>query len=261
MDQEDPRTLARRWREALADWDIPDVLAAAPAFADPGPTGFTTGVAAEALTESRDGTVLDVGVGAGAASLGLRGRVGEIIGVDESAAPLARFAEVADGAGMPARTVFGRWPDVAESVPVADVVICAHVLFGVPVIVPFVDALTRHARRRVVVEMCANHPATVLNPLWSALHGINRPEGPTAGEAIELIDGLGLAPRWHAWERPIEVDGTTWDQLIATMSALLSVGPERAPEVAAALRDLGATPDVPHLGGPTRGVVTIWWTG
>lgn len=260
MDQEDPGTLARRWREALADWEIPDVLAAAPAFIDSGPGRFSTGVAAEALAECRgDRTVLDVGVGAGAASLALRDRVSEIIGMDENTSMLTRFAGAAAAAGVAARTVLGRWPDAAESVPVADVVICAHVLFSAPDIVPFVEALTTHARSRVVVEVCANHPATILNPLWTALHGINRPEGPTAAEAIEIIDGLGLAPRWHAWERPVVVDGTDWNQLVAAMSERLSVGPERAPDVAAALRGLGATPDVPHLGGPTRGVVTIWW--
>jgi len=41
----------------------------------------------------------------------------------------------------------------------------------------------------------------------------------------------------------------------------LCLGPDRADDVAAAIRDLGVDPAVPTLGGTTRDTATIWWAG
>lgn len=306
--------LASQWRAALDEWRIPpEILAAAPEspwllptglFAGrarrqlDAPSGFSTEIAVEGLrpdnrherhqrgSDSRvPGTVLDVGVGAGAASLGLRGHITEIIGVDESERMLDTFTDIAADAGVAVRAVRGRWPDVASTTPVADVVVCHHVLYNVPDLLPFLESLTAHARSRVVVEITRDHPTALLNPLWKAIHGIDRPVRPTAVDAIALVDamldgrGLGHAVGedtsrrrhtvgdgasrrgWRAWERPITTDGTSWDELVASTAKRLCVGPDRAAEVEAALRDLGAGPDMPHIGGSLRQVVTIWWPG
>ncbi|HEY2794644.1 MAG TPA: methyltransferase domain-containing protein, partial [Micromonosporaceae bacterium] len=124
---------ARRWREQLASWAIPPEIRAA-AAASPwdlpvapfagrarrqltAPDGVSYQRALEVLPTG--GTVLDVGAGAGAASLALRERAGRIIAVDESPAMLDALRSIA---GSAVETIAGRWPDVAPQAPRADVV-------------------------------------------------------------------------------------------------------------------------------------------
>src|SRR5262249_53587807 len=103
----DRMTAASAWREALAFWAIPQpILDAAPES----PWGFPVELfasradastvmelspsnrrAREVLPEG--GSVLDVGCGAGAASLPLASRAGLLIGIDSSNDMLAAFAE------------------------------------------------------------------------------------------------------------------------------------------------------------------------
>ena len=262
-----------RWRAALGEWRIPpEILAGAAAapwtlpvkiFAGRArrqletPSGLSYEMALEALPPG--GSVLDVGAGAGAASLALRGVAGAITAVDESEAMLATFAELASAASVPADTVLGTWPVMAPAVEPADVVLCHHVVYNVADLVPFIDALTEHARCRVVVELTARHPAALLNPLWSGLHGIDRPTGPRAADAIDVIASTGVDPRWQVWQRPITQDGTDYAELVASTCRRLCLGPERMSDVEAALRDQGVRPDRPYLGDATRELVTIWW--
>src|SRR5947209_12604145 len=118
--------------------------------------------ALEALPEG--GSVLDVGVGGGASSLGLVPRAGLIVGVDPMEGMLASFEASAAAAGVPVRAVLGKWPDVADQVEPADVAVCHHAMYRVAEIEDFVTALTTHARRRVVVELSAHSPLAGLNP-------------------------------------------------------------------------------------------------
>jgi precorrin-6B methylase 2 len=179
------------WREALASWAIPDhILAAAdesPWLLPPElfarradaqierPTGGALARAAEALPPA--GTVLDVGAGAGAASLPLTAAA-RLIAVDERPDMLSELEVRAARRGLVTVAIVGRWPDVATQAPPADVVVSSHVLYNVPDIGPFLVALHEHARRRVVVEITARHPLTELNPLWRRFHDIERPERP-----------------------------------------------------------------------------------
>jgi SAM-dependent methyltransferase len=268
-------TPTRRWRSDLDDWRIPPNLLAATAaspwtlpaalFAGRArrqledPSGLSYEIAAAALPPG--GSVLDVGAGAGAAALALRGTAGWIAAVDEDPAMLAVFADLAATAAVPADTVAGRWPDVAATVAGADVVVCHNVLYNVPDLDTFVTALTDHAAERVVVEITAEHPAALLNPVWTAVHGIRRPTRPRADDAIDVITATGVRPQWRAWQRPITRDGTGYDELIATTCRRLCVGRDRAADVEAALLDLGVSRERPYLGPPMRDVVTIWWDG
>ena len=208
------------------------------------------------------GDVLDVGVGAGAASLALASWADSITGVDSDRDLLDSFVRLASELDVPVRAVSGTWPQVAPTVPQADVVVCHHVLYNVADLEPFVMALTSHARRRVVVEMTTRHPATPLNPLWLRFHGLDRPDGPTAADAIAVLVALGLDPAWERWQRPVTLDGTSYQELVASTCRRLCLPPERADEVAQALRDLGVDPvHAPYLGPATRDLVTIWWHG
>jgi SAM-dependent methyltransferase len=267
------RPAAERWRLALEAWAIPEeILAAAPESPWSFPTElFATraDAAVEHTTPSarraiealeRGGSVLDVGSGAGAASLPLAPTAGRITAVDTSPAMLDAFRERAARAGVAHEAIVASWPEVADDVAVADVVVCNHVLYNVANLDVFVSALTDHARARVVVELSPRHPASDLDRLWLRFHGLLRPTGPTADDAAAVIEEtLGVEPRRDDWTAPPR--GTlTREDMVAWIRRRLCLTADRDPEVAAAIADRLVEQDGRVSFGP-RPVVTLWWPG
>lgn len=268
---------ADRWRDDLAAWAIPDdILSAvtvspwtssATLFARRAdahlraPRGPSYECALEALPPG--GSVLDVGAGAGAAGLPLaEARGGSVIAVDLSADMLDEFAERAAAHGVRSRCVRGRWPEVAGPSCTADVAVCKDVVYNVPDLPAFFAALTAHARCRVVVELTERHPLAPLNPLWLRLHGLRRPERPVADDAYAIAAEMGLDPEARVWTRATHGPYGTFDDLVEVVRTRLCLPPERAPDVAAALRALGTDPDEPYLpGARERLAMTLWWPG
>jgi SAM-dependent methyltransferase len=265
--------LLQRWRDDLAAWSIPEPITAGctespwvlprEVFARRArkqrrrPVGLSYELAWQAL--ALPGTVLDVGAGAGAASLPLAARCTGLTAVDTDQRLLAELAGQAALDGLAVRTVHGRWPDASGLVEPADVVTCHHVLYNVADVQPFVTALTARARRLVVAEMTARHPLTELNELWWHFHRIRRPVGPTADDVLAILRAMGLRPRQQAWTRPATVEYASFDELVDVTRRRLCLPPQRAGEVAdalAALRD-----SRPDLGSSGRQLVTVSWSG
>jgi SAM-dependent methyltransferase len=259
---------ARRWREDLDSWAIPpEILAAAPETPWGCPTGLFSRSAEDAVaareapptpsrrraleTLPKGGSILDVGAGGGAASLPLCPPGAAVTAVDQSPGMLAAFAGLAGAQGVDHREVEGLWPTVAGEVGPADVVVCHHVLYNVGDLVPFVTALTDHARRRVVVEITDDHPQATLNPLWKRFHGNVRPTRPTAADAAAVLRDLGLEIEMEEFEAP-----PRWNHehdradVVAFARRRLCLPAERDPEVDAVLE-----PPAP------RRHVTLWWPG
>jgi Methyltransferase domain len=267
-------TALRLWQDRLAAWAIPPrILEAATespwtlppqVFARRAdryigePAGPSHARAAEALDPP--GSLLDVGAGAGAASLPLHDRVTALTAVDTSEEMLGQLIVRAERLGVPTRVVRGRWPDVAVRVPAADVVVCHHVFYNAPDLADFALALQRHARRRVVVELTGAHPMRALNPLWLRLHGVTRPAGPTAADAVAVLREAGIEPNGEAWRRPSGSEYGSFDELVEATRRRLCLPDERRPEVVEALLDLGVDPAHPmDLGSAGRELVTLWW--
>jgi 2-polyprenyl-3-methyl-5-hydroxy-6-metoxy-1,4-benzoquinol methylase len=263
----DPDRLAEAWARELRAWALPEhVLHAAeaspwrldPAWLRPREAeeerrwpSPAREVALEALGQG--GSVLDVGCGPGAASLALADRATEVIGLDESEEMLAAFAEHAERRGLRSRCVVGRWPEVASEVPSCDVVVCHHVLYNVARLVPFLEELTRHARRRVVVELTALHPRADLNPLFAALWGLERPTRPTAVDVVRIAEAMGLSPSALATDLPYRaLSADEPDRLERTRQALC-LPRRRTDELASLLARLRPT--------TTRPGVALWWEG
>jgi SAM-dependent methyltransferase len=258
---------ARRWREDLESWAIPpEILAAAPESPWGCPPRLFARAAEEAMA-ARDaaptpslrralealpdgGSVLDVGAGGGAASLPLCPPAAAVTAVDQSPEMLAKFAGLAEKQGVAHTEVEGLWPAVADRVGPADVVVCNHVVYNVADLVPFVTALTDHARRRVVLEFTAMHPQALLNPLWEHFHGLERPTRPTADDAVALLHDLGLEVGVEHFDGPLRWHEHHHGELVAFTRRRLCLPPERDPEVAALLPP--AVPQ-PH--------VAVWWDG
>lgn len=73
-----------------------------------------------------------------------------------------------------------------------DVVVCHHVLYNVPRLGPFAQALDEHAGRHVVIEITDRHAWSWMDDLWLRFHGLERPEGPTANDAEAALRELAL---------------------------------------------------------------------
>ena len=211
---------AEYWSRALAAWAIPEpILARAPQSPWGCDVGrFTQRAASAAQSPSpashhalavldSAASVLDVGCGAGAASVSLAPPATRLIGVDQSTGMLAAFARGARERSVEVATVEGAWPDVAPTTEVADVVVCHDVLHNVAEATPFIRALTDHARRRVVIVAPMNHPQAWLNPYWEDLHGLDRPTGPSADDLRAVIEDEGLTV-----EREMFTEPTWWRQ-------------------------------------------------
>lgn len=249
---------SQRWADQLAAWAIdPEILAAAPEspYGLP-PELFRAGGAAPSplLDLARDalpdgGSVLDVGCGAGAASLPLS--PGLLVAVDSQPSMLDALRAAAADAGVPVTAYEGTWPDVAPEVPVCDVVVCAHVAYNVPDLGEFATALHDHARRRVLLELSDRHPWVGMGPLWEHFHHQPRPDGPTAELAEAVLREHGIIPRAVRWTRPaVALDGPLRPAYVAFTRRRLCLPLEREPEVAALLDA--------HPPGARESVV-LWW--
>lgn len=262
-----------RWRSALAEWAIPpDILAGAPAspwqlgtrqFAaradvamrDESPTPSRRR-ALEALPER--GTVLDIGCGAGAASLPLLGRASRLIAVDGDPAMLEELRARVP-AGIDLITIAGAWPDVAGSADRADVAVCHHVAYNIPDLDVAVQRMSEKAGARVVLELTAVHPRTTQSFLWFIFHGIERPAGPTADDAVDVIRECGFAAQAERWEgRHLLLASDELADLVAAARRYLCLGEDRDPEIMSAME--------PHLvrrdglvGFAPLPLVTVWW--
>jgi len=267
-----------RWRTQLGARAIPPpILAAAPeppwgfpavlfrtraARAGAGGESPTTARARAALPEG--GVVLDVGCGGGATSLPLADRAGTLVGVDVQPDMPEVFKTAGEARGVVAETLLGTWPEVAEQAPVADVVVCGHVLYNVPLLEPFVTTLSAHATRRVVLELTETHPLVWMHDLWRRFHGVSFPDGPTADDAEDALVELGVAVRRD--ERPAS-DGTERsgfdrrEDAVALVRRRLCLPASRDDEVAEALGERLQRDDGLWSAGPVPGqrVVTLWW--
>jgi SAM-dependent methyltransferase len=253
-----------RWGEMLSRWAIPDeIMSAAPEppyFFDP---AVFAAAADEAIARADDtpsdaaardalpagGTVLDVGCGAGAASLRLA--PGRLMGVDPSAPLLDLFAGRARRLGIDASVVLGTWPETALQTPAADVVVCHHVFYNVADLSSFAAALNGHARKRVVIELTADHPMAFMTPYWKALYGLERPDRPVADDAVAVLEELGFSLHRDQWSRRYQMTGESGNRPVESLARRLCLPAFRHDELRRLLAD--APPVM------TRDVVTLWW--
>jgi SAM-dependent methyltransferase len=265
----------QEWGRWLGAWAIPDdILAGAPES----PWGFVAepfihraeragefppSISAHRALEvlSPGGTVLDVGSGAGAASLALAPPAGRITAVDPSEEMLAVVRRLADERGVAAKTITGAWPDVAGLTDPADVVVCHHVLYNIPELEPFIRALNAKALRRVVIEITGRHPTAWMSDLWLRFHGLRRPDRPTADDAEQSLRELGIDVRREEGLPPEDPNGfSRREDEVAFIRKRLCLRSDQDDELIEALGDRlqrrnglwNAYPD-------QQAIVTLWW--
>ncbi len=252
---------AKQWASELAGWEVPaHILASAPQrpfvfpsemFAAPPAGKFPLSRSGERAAEALGGggTVLDVGCGGGAAGFALVPPATALIGTDRQADMTAAFASTAAERGIPCETVTGSWPEIAGSVPIADVVVSNNVLYNVSDLAAFAGAAHSHARRRVVFEITADHPQTNRASMWKHFWGIDRPSGPTAFLAAEVLEHAGFEVQVEE-SRATERDAERAAPVAAAFwTRQLCLPADREPEVA----EFAKTTSF-----PTERVI-IWW--
>lgn len=267
---------AARWRHMLEEWALPDELLAG---APESPYGWspelwkrraqiareqgnqTPTVEAVRALLPEHGSLLDVGAGTGRASLLFAGEGIRVTGVEQNPELSTQFQRHAAEEGVAVAAVEGAWPEVAGSVGIHDVAVCAHVVYDVQDIEPFLSELAAHARIGVVVELTPNHPWSGLAPYYFALHGLTRPAGPTYRDFVDLvIEACDEEPEVEVWTRSGQVWFESRDEILDHYQKRLLLSADRRGE----LRDLLSAEieeDGPRLfvGSRDRTIVTVWW--
>jgi hypothetical protein len=266
---------AAKWKSELEAWAIPEkILSSAPES----PWGYSTELfkqrTEEALRRKNTfsarkalevmpiaGRVMDIGVGTGAASMPLTSKAFLIVGVDPSAEKLQEFEILTSTHGVQAKRIQGTWPKAEKRVTHADVVISHHLLYNIPDIAPFVQAMDNRALLRVVIEITSEHPLAWMNDLWKHFHGVERPSGPTAADAYAAIKEVGLpAEMQEEVTEPILSGFEEKKDAIALVRRRLCLPPEKDDEIAEALGDRLTERDGLWTTQPTEhSVTTIWW--
>lgn len=266
-------TAAERWRSQLAAWEIPASLLAAVTedpyrwpvevfrrrnvSADAAEAAPTTGIVHRLA--GRAGSVLDIGAGTGRASIPLA-RLGHPITAVEKSSNMATALREETAEFTRYTVIEDAWP-LTEDPGSFDVVMAAHVVYDVSPIETFVQAMHAHARRGVVLELTESHPWTPLGRYYRALHGIDRPDGPTADDLMAVVvESIGVVPQVERWERPGGTWFESWDEIVELYRRRLVVPDARFAEVRPLLEgDVTEIDGRLMVGDTVRRLATVWW--
>jgi SAM-dependent methyltransferase len=214
---------------------------------------------ADALGDAGD--LLDVGAGSGRYALPLARVASRVTAVEPSAGMRAHMEEEARDGGLQNLTfVASTWEDAL--VEAHDVVLCAHVLYPIADVVPFIRKLDAHARRACFITARADQMVPSLAPLWPEVWGIVRPPEPTLPDLYNLLYQLGLRPNVRLAPFPGPGPYDDLDDALERVRQLLFIPPgvhDHDPVLRSFLSEtLVATPqglDWPH---PQQSGI-VWW--
>lgn len=134
--------------------------------------------------------VMDVGAGAGRYALPLAMICRELIAVEPSSAMVDALREQAASEGLSNISVIhSSWQDAAA--PTADLAICCHVVYTITNIDVFLDKLTSHAGK-VILVLYDSPPQAQLQRVWQEVHGEDRLRLPSLPELREVLDEMGI---------------------------------------------------------------------
>lgn len=206
--------------------------------------------------------VIDVGAGSGRYLPFLAQRVAEVVAVEPSPAMRAELAHtLEESACANVRVLDGSWP-LAE-LSVADVVLSAHVVYGVREIGPFLRGIDAAARRLCALYLGLRHPTWAMAPLWERVHGEERLPLPAALEALAACHQLDLPARLELVPAAPAFRFADRDEAFDEARARLRLGPNPARDalLRAALDELLVTTDDGMLVSrrQQRHAAVIWW--
>jgi SAM-dependent methyltransferase len=175
-----------------------------------------------------DGRLLDVGAGPGRYAVPLAELGVRVAAVEPNATMGELLAEEAAARGVSIPVEQADWPEAEARVGSADVVLCAHVVYPIAEVVPFIRALDRAARCAVVLVARLGQPDEPLTHVFSAVHGEERAPMPSLPELYNLLLQIGfpasvtMHPFESRWNFPDA------DAAVASVAGRLGVAPESA---------------------------------
>ena len=211
---------------------------------------------------SRQTTVIDVGAGTGRHTIALAPFVRRVVAVDPSEAMLGLLRQdVAAESLSNVDTVLAEW--MQADVEPADVVICSHVLYPIADVVPFIEKLQAHARRRVWVYLRVDPLPTDLG-LWSEFYGTPLQAQPVLSDLYPVLLQLDIAADVKVVEHRFTLTYESVDEAVTQARHSLCLR-EDDDQATSKLRGLLDRLLVPHEGGrigppieSTRSAMISW---
>lgn len=250
----------QEWRDALDAWALPEEIVNSapenPWIHPPVLFGIASDIAPSPSHQrarevlAHGDTVLDVGCGGGIAAFALTPPATHVVGVDSQPEMLAMFRANAIARALTCETVEGVWPNVAPRTPRANVVTAHHVVYNVADIGPFLLALDDHAKSRVVLEMPDRHPLAPMADAWRHFWNLERPQGPTPDDLLNVLREVGVPARREQWHGEMRVERDL-GQAAHFMRIRLCLPASREGEVSDFLQS--------HEQPTSRSLSTIWW--
>lgn len=198
---------------------------------DPRRTLEANTAAVAALVDPGD-ILLDIGGGAGRVSLPIALHCREVVNIEPSAGMRDQFdAAAAEAAITNARCLAEGWPSAAATAS-GDVALVANVTYFVRDIVPFLEALVRATRKRVIISVWSVPPPNHAATLFALLHGEPQERVPTHRELLPVLWDLGILPDVRLLPDPFRGSRQrppTRDEAIALALALQSANAEAVP--------------------------------
>jgi 2-polyprenyl-3-methyl-5-hydroxy-6-metoxy-1,4-benzoquinol methylase len=178
-----------------------------------------------------DGRVLDIGAGTGRYAIPLAEMGARVVAVEPNAAMAVLLQKEATEREVSIGVEQAEWPDAEPRVGSAEVVLCAHVVYPIADVVPFIRALDRAARCAVVMVARLGQPDEAVAPVFRAVHDEERAPMPTLADLYNLLLQLGIpaSVTLHPFE-------TRWNY------------PDAEAAVADAATRIGVAPESPQWG-------------
>lgn len=140
-----------------------------------------------------DATVLDIGAGTGVWTVPLAGWGNRITAVEPSPAMRAQLEQAVAAAGLAARVTIEPRPWPCSGIAPQDVVLCAHVLYGIADFRGWIEAMTACARELCVLLLRAPAADDFMNEAARAIHGAV-PARADAFPAVNALWQMGIRP-------------------------------------------------------------------
>jgi len=145
-----------------------------------------------AMVEPGD-TALDVGGGAGRMALPMALYCKRVHVVEPSNSMIEQLRESSAEASIENVSVTQAvWEDA--EVDAEDLVLCAHVVYGVADIEPFLRKLAAHARSLVILLAFVESPMNRISRFWKPVHGEKRIDMPALPELVNVLWEMGIFP-------------------------------------------------------------------
>jgi len=201
-------------------------------------------------------TVLDVGGGAGRFALPLTLRCRQVTVVEPSASMVEALEAGRQEAGIENLAVVRSTWEEAQ-VPAHDVVLCAHVLYGIERVDLFVKKLVEHARRRLLILMFMEAPVNAFDRAWRLVRRERRVGLPGIGLLLPVLWELGLYPDLEMVQQAPPRPFPSRDVALEALKLRLYILPG-SPEEARLLRLFSRLVEPASDGFRLRGVPPRW---